>query len=111
MASKTMETVSTNKIISNVAAEYSEQLPKKITKELLGAFLKAIETEIVSGKKMRLDKLGVLYAKERNARKGRNPQTGEEIMIPASKKISFRAAKSLKEAIGVPNRGKKIVKK
>jgi DNA-binding protein HU-beta len=109
MASKSIETVSTNKIISSVAAEYSTQLPKKVTKELLASFLKAIETEIVSGKKMRLDKLGVLYAKERNARKGRNPQTGEEIMIPASKKISFRAAKSLKEAIGVGTKTKKKI--
>jgi len=39
-------------------------------------------------------------AKERAARKGRNPQTGEEISIPASKKVAFRPAKSLRDAVG-----------
>ena len=104
MALKEMETVSTNQIISSVAKEFSEKLPKKITKEILTTFLAAIEEEIVSGKKARIDKLGVLFAKERSARKGRNPQTGEEIMIPASKKVSFRASKSLKEAVGASKR-------
>ena len=101
MATKGMETVSTNQIISSVAAQYSDKLPKKVTKELLTTFLQAIENEIISGKKARIDKLGVLYAKERAARKGRNPQTGEEISIPASKKVAFRPAKSLRDAVGV----------
>jgi DNA-binding protein HU-beta len=52
------------------------------------------------GRKVRIDKLGILTCKERAARKGRNPQTGEEIKIPASQKISFRVAKSLKEKVG-----------
>jgi DNA-binding protein HU-beta len=107
MAIKGIETVSTNQIISAVAAEFSEKLPKKVTKEVLTSFLAAIEEEIVQGKKARIDKLGVLYAKERAARKGRNPQTGEEIQIPASKKIAFRAAKSLRDAIGVSKKKKK----
>jgi DNA-binding protein HU-beta len=111
MATKGMETVSTNQIISSVAAQYSEQLPKKVTKELLTTFLQAIESEIISGKKARIDKLGVLYAKERAARKGRNPQTGEEISIPASKKVAFRPAKSLKEAIGVAKKTTRPKKK
>lgn len=95
-------TVSTNQLISHVAQKYVEKLPKKVTKELLTEFLTAIESEVVSGNKARIDKVGIIYMKDRAARKGRNPQTGEEIMIPASKKISFRAAKSLKDAIGGP---------
>jgi DNA-binding protein HU-beta len=104
MATKGMETVSTNQIISSVAAQYSDKLPKKVTKELLVSFLEAIEAEIISGKKARIDKLGVMYAKERAARRGRNPQTGEEITIPASKKVAFRPAKSLRDAVGVSKR-------
>ena len=55
---------------------------------------------VAGGKKVRIDKVGILTVKDRAARKGRNPQTGEEIKIPASKKISFRVAKSLKERVG-----------
>jgi DNA-binding protein HU-beta len=107
MAIKGIETVSTTQIISSVAAEFSEKLPKKMTKEVLTSFLAAIEVEIIAGKKARIDKIGVLYAKERAARKGRNPQTGEEISIPASKKIAFRAAKSLKDAVGTSKKTSK----
>ena len=107
MATKGIETVSTTQIISTVAAEFSEKLPKKVTKEVLTSFLAAIEVEIIAGKKARIDKIGVLYAKERAARKGRNPQTGEEISIPASKKVAFRAAKSLKDAIGTSKKATK----
>jgi DNA-binding protein HU-beta len=111
MTTKGMETVSTNQIISDVATQYADKLPKKVTKELLTTFLQAIESEIIMGKKARIDKLGVLYAKERAARKGRNPQTGEEINIPASKKVAFRPAKSLRDAVGVSKKTAAKVKK
>lgn len=97
------QTVSTSQMISNVASQF-DQLPKKITKEVIAGFLSILETEIASGKKLRIDKIGILQVKDRAPRMGRNPQTGEEIKIPASKKISFRASKSLKEQItGKPN--------
>lgn len=100
-------TVATSSIISEVSTRF-EQLPKKITKEVISAFLESIENNVASGKKVRIDKVGILNVKDRAARKGRNPQTGEEIKIPASKKISFRVAKSLKERVSTP---KKAVKK
>jgi DNA-binding protein HU-beta len=43
--------------------------------------------------------IGKLVKAERKARLGRNPQTGEQIKIKASKKVAFRAAKELKEAV------------
>ena len=92
------ETVSTSQMIANVAAKF-DQLPKKITKEVIADFLNTVESEVASGKKLRIDKIGILQVKERAPRMGRNPQTGEEIKIPASKKIAFRAAKSLKEQV------------
>ena len=58
-----------------------------------------VENEVSHGRKLRIDKVGILQVKERAARMGRNPQTGEEIKIPASKKIAFRPAKSLKEQV------------
>jgi DNA-binding protein HU-beta len=100
-------TVSTSQLISAVAANHTE-LPKKVTKEVLQEFLSMIEEEVVSNhSKVRIDKVGILQVKERAARMGRNPQTGEEIRIPASKKVTFRAAKSLKDAVGVKRAAKK----
>ena len=101
MTIKKTATVSTSQIIAAVAAKHDE-LPKKVTKELILEFLSTIEDELVSNQsKVRLDKVGIIQVKDRAARKGRNPQTGEEIKIPASKKVAFRAAKSLKEAVGI----------
>lgn len=92
-------TVATSSIIAEVSSRF-EQLPKKLTKEVIASFLEAVENNVAHGKKVRIDKVGILTVKDRAARKGRNPQTGEEIKIPASKKISFRVARSLKERIG-----------
>ncbi len=98
MAKTKLETVSTSQMIARVASKF-EQLPKKITKEVIADFLSTVENEVAAGKKLRIDKIGILQVKDRAPRMGRNPQTGEEIKIPASKKIGFRAAKSLKEQV------------
>jgi len=93
-------TMSTAALMVEIAGKFSE-IPKKVTKEVLQSFLESIEGHIATGIKVRIDKIGILQVKDRAARKGRNPQTGEEIKIPASKKVSFRVASSLKEAVGV----------
>ena len=51
------------------------------------------------GARIRIGGLGILQVRKRPARMGRNPATGEAIKIKASKKIAFRAAKDLKEAV------------
>ena len=51
------------------------------------------------GDRLRINGLGILEVKSRAARTGRNPATGEVIQIKASKKIAFRAAKELKDAV------------
>lgn len=100
------KTVATSNIVSEVATRFTE-LPKKLTKEVITNFLEAVEKSVSSGYKVRIDRVGILTVKDRAARKGRNPQTGEEIRIPASKKISFRVAKSLKEKVGIAKKAKK----
>lgn len=95
---KIVETVSTSSMIAEVANRF-EELPKRITKEVIQDFLQTIENEVAAGKKIRIDRIGILQVKERAPRMGRNPQTGEQIKIPASKKIAFRPAKSLKEQV------------
>ena len=51
------------------------------------------------GERIRIGGLGILQVRKRAARMGRNPATGEQIKIKASKKVAFRAAKELKEAV------------
>lgn len=102
-----VKTVATSNIVADVSTRFNE-LPKKMTKEVISTFLEAVEKNVSHGFKVRIDRVGILTVKDRAARKGRNPQTGEEIRIPASKKISFRVAKSLKEKVGIL---KKVLKK
>ena len=66
---------------------------------LLVQMVEDITKHLKKGKRIRLNGLGILQVRKRPARMGRNPATGEAIKIKASKKIAFRAAKDLKQAI------------
>ena len=61
--------------------------------------IKEITKHLKKGKRIRIGGLGILQVRKRPARMGRNPATGEDIKIKARKKIAFRAAKDLKEAV------------
>lgn len=93
-------TTATATLMAEVSAKF-DQLPKKITKEVIQSFLESVESHVSAGGKVRVDRLGILQVKDRAARTGRNPQTGVAIDIPASKKVAFRVASSLKEAVGI----------
>ena len=67
--------------------------------ELLGRVVAMLTKHLKKGDRIRLVGLGVLVVRKRAARMGRNPATGEAIHIKASKKVAFRAAKELKEAV------------
>jgi DNA-binding protein HU-beta len=56
-------------------------------------------THLKQDARIRMNGLGILEVKTRAARTGRNPATGESIQIKASRKVAFRPAKELKEAI------------
>ena len=66
---------------------------------MLMGMVEDITKHLKKGKRIRLNGLGILQVSKRPARMGRNPATGEAIKIKASKKIAFRAAKDLKQAI------------
>ena len=74
-------------------------LSKKDAEAALNAFVGAVEDALVKGDKVQLVGFGGFEVRERAARTGRNPQTGETIEIPACKKPSFSAAKALKDAV------------
>jgi DNA-binding protein HU-beta len=77
----------------------SHELPKLQVDALLNDMIAAVAKHIKKGAKVRLSGLGILQVKKRAARTGRNPATGEPIKIKASKKVAFRVARDLKEAL------------
>ena len=87
--------------LRHMAERLSEthELPKRQANEILTQVVEMIARSLKKGEKIRLTGLGILQVRKRAARTGRNPQTGEPIKIKASKKIAFRAAKELKDAI------------
>jgi DNA-binding protein HU-beta len=78
--------------------EDHDLLPKQ-AQALLSSVVDLLVEHLKAGDKLRLKGLGVLEVKNRPARTGRNPATGATVQIAASKKIAFRPAKELKEAI------------
>ena len=87
--------------LKDLAAKLAEthELPKSQINTLLTDLVGDITKHLKKGKRIRLNGLGILQVRKRPARMGRNPATGEAIKIKASKKIAFRAAKVLKQAI------------
>jgi DNA-binding protein HU-beta len=77
----------------------AHELPKRQANEMVTQVIEIITKSLKKGDKIRLSGLGILQVRKRAARTGRNPQTGEPIKIKASKKIAFRPAKELKEAV------------
>ena len=77
----------------------SHDLPKKQAEAVLGDLVTLATRHLKKGDKIRLTGLGVFQVRKRAARMGRNPATGEAIKIKASKKVAFRVAKELKEAV------------
>ncbi|WP_322905563.1 HU family DNA-binding protein [Paenibacillus campi] len=74
-------------------------LPKKEATKAVEAVFEAISTALQNGDKVQLVGFGNFEVRERSARKGRNPQTGEEIEIPAGKIPAFKPGKALKDGI------------
>ncbi len=87
--------------LRNIADRLSEmhEVPKRQANEMLNQVVEMIAKSLKKGDKIRLSGLGILQVRKRAARTGRNPQTGEAIKIKASKKIAFRPAKELKDAV------------
>jgi DNA-binding protein HU-beta len=87
--------------LRQLAASLSEthELSKKQANAMLDDMVALITKHLKKGARIRIGGLGILQVRKRAARMGRNPATGEAIKIKASKKVAFRAAKELKEAV------------
>lgn len=84
-------------LVADVAERINE--PKAKTEEAIDAVFEAIRDELKRGGDVRLPAFGVFDVKDTAARTARNPQTGEEVQVPAGKKVRFKPGKALKDVI------------
>lgn len=92
-----MERLSKSDVVDAIAK--ATGLSKKDTDAVVSEFTTVIEDALKQGKEVLIHKLGAFKVTQRQARVGRNPKTGEEIKIAATKVAKFVPAKSLKEQI------------
>jgi len=87
--------------INQMAVAFAEkhEMSRKDATSMLTEVFDAVVQHVKAGDKVRIAGLGVIELRSRAARMGRNPATGEAIQIAASRKIAFRVAKELKEAV------------
>ena len=84
-------------LVAKVAQDAN--LTKRQAEDAVNAFVNAVKSSLANGESVSLVGFGTFAVSERAARKGRNPQTGAEIQIPARKVPVFRAGEGLKEAL------------
>ena len=84
-------------LVAHVAEEAG--ISKKQAEVAVNALLDAVKSSLKRGEKVLLVGFGTFLVRQRAARKGRNPQTGAEIQIPAMNVPAFKAGRELKEAV------------
>jgi len=89
--------VNKTELIARVAEKTS--LTKKAAGDAVEAVLDTISEALASGEKVTIVGFGTFEVRDRAARRGVNPATGEAIEIPASRVPAFKAGKALKEAV------------
>lgn len=83
--------------IDHIAKEVG--VKKETVEKIYGSLANLIKDGLVAGDDVRLVGVGTLKVATRAARVGRNPQTGEDIQIPAAKVVKFTVTKDLKDAL------------
>lgn len=86
-----------SEIISAMAEK--ADLTKKDAGAVLDAFIKIVSEEVAKDEKIQLIGFGTFELARRAQRDGKNPSTGEKIVIPASKTVRFKSGKALKDAL------------
>jgi len=86
-----------SELVGNIAS--SSGVTKADATRVLDAFMMTVQDAVQQGDQVVLPGFGSFSTVNRSARKGRNPQSGEEIQIPASRSVKFKPGKKLKEAV------------
>ncbi|MCI7612453.1 MAG: HU family DNA-binding protein [Selenomonadaceae bacterium] len=84
-------------LIANVAKK--AELTQKDTEAAVNAFFSTVQESLAAGENVQVIGFGTFEVRERAARVGRNPQTGEELQIAAAKVPAFKPGKALKDAV------------
>lgn len=84
-------------LVAKMAADAN--VSKKAAEDALNSFVSGVKESLAKGESVSLIGFGTFGVSERAARKGRNPQTGAEIDIPARTVPTFKAGKGLKDAV------------
>lgn len=92
-----MNSVNKSQLIDKIAA--NADISKAAAGRVLDAFLSSVSDALKAGDEVALVGFGTFSVRERASRTGRNPQTGKEITIAASKVPGFRAGKALKDSV------------
>ena len=90
-------TITLKQLAANLAEQH--EVPQQKLGEIVETLFANIVDHLKAGDRVRVNGLGIIEIKDRPARMGRNPATGEAIQIKASKKIAFRASKEFKDTI------------
>jgi DNA-binding protein HU-beta len=89
-----------NELVTAMAGK--SKLSKKDTEKALRAFEESVTEELGQGGKVQLVGFGTFDVTTRSQREGRNPQTGEHMVIPAARAVRFKAGKALKDTVNAP---------
>ena len=87
-----------NAVVEKINAN-SDYIRKEDVSKVLAAFEDVIEAELVAGNDVQLTGFGTFYVVQTTERMGRNPKTGEALMLPARKVPKFKAGSNLKKAL------------
>ncbi len=87
--------------LGDLVKKFAEErnISQKEAKAIMEDFFKVVHNALLDGEKVPLGVLGYLSVKQKPARNGVNPSTGEKIVIPARKVVVYKASKELKENV------------
>lgn len=92
-----MASINKSELTKEVAAK--AELKQNVAEKVIDALIGSIKDNLAKGEKVQIIGFGSFEVRNRAARKGRNPQTGETLTIPATKVPAFKPGKALKDAV------------
>ena len=96
---KAPKTVTVNARQLSASVADKQHITKKLAATLVSELVRLMTKHLKKGAAVRIAGFGILRVRKRGPRMGRNPATGEPIKIKASKRVAFRAAKELRDAV------------